>query len=128
MRCYNNKKGKEIDILMKKITVFLLAIVMLLSFGLTAYGAETTTSETNKAGAAIESSGVITPNAWYYSYTKTVTKYYIILSDIPDSIYYSEYNSGVGAECSGYLDLQSVTVVYDGYKAVFKGTIGAYIF
>ncbi len=114
---------------MKKITVFLLTIVMLLSFSLTAYGAETTIGETNKVVSAFESNGVITPNAWYYSYTKTVTKYYLTLSGIPDSIYYSEYNSGVSADCSGDLDLQSVTVLSDGsYKAIFKGTIGAYIF
>jgi hypothetical protein len=114
---------------MKKITVFLLTIVMLLSFGLTAYGAETTTGEANKSGETFESNGILTPNAWYYSYTKTVNKNYLFLEDVPDSIYYSEYNSGMGVQCTGYLYMKSFLVLADGtYKATFSGTIGAYIY
>ncbi len=114
---------------MKKIIVFLMTAVMLLSFGLTAYAAETTNSNSDKGTAAFESNSVVTPNAWYYSYDKTVTKNYTALIDIPDSIYYSEYNSGMGVTCSGDLDLQSITSLANGgYKATFKGTIGAYIY
>ncbi len=114
---------------MKKIVVFLLTAVMLLSFGLTANAAETATGDFNKSAVTFESNSVLSPNAWYYSYTKTITKTYAFLEDVPESIYYSEYNSGVGAECSGTLDLQSVLVLSNGaYKVTFKGTIGAYIF
>lgn len=113
---------------MKKIVTILLSVVMLLSFGLTAYGAEVTTVDFNKSAVTLESNSVLAPNAWYYSYTKTIVKNYTVLGDIPDSIYYSEYNSGVGATCTGYLDLQSVVVTSTYYKATYSGTIGAYIY
>ena len=113
---------------MKKIVTVLLSVVMLLSFGLTAYGAETTTADFNKSAVTLESNSVLSPNAWYYSYTKTITKNYTVLEDIPDSIYYSEYNSGMGVTCTGYLDLQSITVTRTNYSVTFSGTIGAYIY
>ncbi|MGB8454854.1 MAG: hypothetical protein WCD89_21310 [Anaerocolumna sp.] len=114
---------------MKKITTFLLTIVMLLSFGMTVYGAETTTGAADKSDVTFESNSIVTPNAWYYSYTKTVTKYYLYLEDVPESIYYSEYNKSMDVDCTGYLYMKSFLVLADGtYKAVFEGTIGAYIF
>lgn len=112
---------------MKKIMVFLLTAVMLLSFSATTYAAETV--HTGKDAAVFVSDGVVTPNAWYYSYTKTITEYYDSLYDVPDSIEYSEYNSGVDAECSGTLKLKSTTLQSNGLiKATFSGTIGAYIY
>jgi hypothetical protein len=114
---------------MKKIAVLFLSVVMILSFGLTAYGAETTGGNSNNGGVTLNGSSIITPNSWYYSYDKTISKTYIFSESIPDSIYYSEYNSGIKADCSGYLDLQNITVLANGtYKATFKGTIGTYIF
>lgn len=114
---------------MKKIVVLLLSAVMLLSFGITAYGAEATTGSTNSNTAAFESNSVFSPNAWYYSYEKTVIKNYLFMEDIPESINYSEYNSGMGVTCSGTLNLQDITVQSNGtYKVTFKGTIGAYIY
>ncbi len=113
---------------MKRVTAALLMVVLLLSFGMPAYAAESASVDLNK-GVTLEKDGVITPNAWYYSYTKTITKKYLYLEDIPESIDYSEYNKGMGVECSGVLYLQSVTILYNGYyKAEFSGTIGAYIF
>lgn len=114
---------------MKKIAVLLLSTVMLLSFGLTAYGAEITTGDASTTTATVVSDGVVTPYSWYYSYEKTVTRYYLFIESIPDQIYYSEYDSGMKVTCTGYLDLQSIIVQADGsYKVTFKGTIGAYIF
>ncbi|WMJ85661.1 hypothetical protein [Anaerocolumna sp. MB42-C2] len=112
---------------MKKIIVFVLTVVMLLSFSATTYAAETV--DTSKGAERFESDSIFTPNAWYYSYTKTITKKYASMDDIPESIEYSEYNSGVDAECSGTLKLKSVTPQSNGlYKVVFSGTIGAYVF
>ncbi len=114
---------------MKKIAVLLLSTVMLLSFGLTAYGAELTTGDANSTTATVVSNGEVTPFSWYYSYEKTVTRYYLFLESVPEQIYYSEYDSGMKVTCTGYLDLQNIMVLGDGsYKVTFKGTIGAYIF
>lgn len=112
---------------MKKVIVVLLTAVMLLSFNATTYAAETV--DAGKDATVFVSDGVVTPNAWYYSYTKTITKNYASLDDVPDSIEYSEYNSGVDAECSGTLTLKSVIIQSSGlYKATFSGKIGAYIY
>ncbi|QHQ60095.1 hypothetical protein Ana3638_04270 [Anaerocolumna sedimenticola] len=112
---------------MKKVMAFLLTAVMLLSFSATAYAAETV--DTEKGAQVFETNSVVTPYAWYYSYTKTITKTYASLYDVPDSIEYSEYNSGVDAECSGTLNLKYTMLQSNGtYKATFVGTIGAYVF
>lgn len=114
---------------MKKIAVLLLSAVMLLSFGLTAYGAEITTGDANSTTATVEGNGVVTPFSWYYSYETSVVKYYLFIESIPDQIYHSEYNKTMNVYCTGYLDLQSILVMADGsYKVTFKGTVGAYIF
>ncbi|WFR57729.1 hypothetical protein QA584_01215 [Anaerocolumna sp. AGMB13025] len=114
---------------MKKIAVLFLSVVMILSFSLTAFGAETTGLNSNTKGAVLESGTVITPNSWYYSYDKTISQSYVFSESIPDSIYYSEYNTGIGAYCSGYLSLQNITLQANGtFKATFKGTIGTYVF
>lgn len=56
---------------------------------------------------------------------KTVKKTYKKLSDIPDSISYSEYDSTLDVDFTGTLELQSVKKEGKGYKATFTGTLFA---
>lgn len=59
-----------------------------------------------------------------HSYTKTVTKYYN--GDIPQTIDYSEYNSGFHATFSGTLTIQSVRRSNDGVYATYSGKLSGF--
>lgn len=69
----------------------------------------------------VMNSEVDTYGALYYE--KTVTKYYTSVTQIPDSIFYSEHNSALQSDFKGTLYLVSVERLGDRYKAVFEGTL-----
>lgn len=114
---------------MKKTLIFLLVSVMLLSFPTTAKAAESSGSDINVNTELSLDNSIVTPNAWYYSKQVTIIRYYTVSGDIPQTYYYTEYDSKMEVELGGVLTRQSTQITYDGlYKVTFVGTIGTYIF
>ncbi|NLZ80507.1 MAG: hypothetical protein GX913_01680 [Clostridiales bacterium] len=113
----------------KKLVFLSLIVAMMQPLSVTAIAVELPLENYNNLVNESAKNEILEPNAWYYSYSVTIPKNYNSLSEIPDTYYYEEYNSGVGAWCSGYLTFQSATKLSNGmYKAIFSGTIGSYIF
>lgn len=67
-------------------------------------------------------SSTISPCSAIY-YEKTITKYYSSISDVPESIVYSEYNNAFCYTFSGRLYLQSVVKLGTRYLATYTGTL-----
>lgn len=77
-------------------------------------------------GVEEKNENVFTPFATL-SYSKTVTRFYKYLSQIPKSIQYQEYDSGTKVTMRGVLYLAVTTRTTMGYEATFTGELHGYV-
>lgn len=83
-----------------------------------------TFSAPETASAATFTQAEIKPYFIIDAGTATVTQYYTNLSQIPDSIYYTDYHPTWGDRW-GTLYLQNIVPSGNGYKATFYGSMSA---
>lgn len=60
------------------------------------------------------------------SYNKTVTNHYDTIGEVPMSITYTEYDSGMNVWMRGSLSFQSAVTSGSGVNATFTGTLYGY--
>ncbi|MBR1711475.1 MAG: hypothetical protein IJ719_22070 [Clostridia bacterium] len=98
---------------MKKLGIFVLALVMLFAFSANAWAANTKADNNAKKGLIVDEAGLYRYSTRYQSFGPKVEPYYASLSDITDSTYdgiYSrlrlinrqDYSIGVRVSCEVY--------------------------